>query len=321
MNPTISVAGWLSCMESEYLADFVSSGGSAVKVAVPEDGDSRDALLAALRDRAVRRGYLFVPIAAHDTRVHMVDQIFFQIAAQVPWEELAERAVIRIAEELGYRAGDGDGRPLYENLAQQNGVDAKLLMLDMKKGIGKVVFQQKGLSKDFRVAMTQMCLAKLDGGSAGQSAMKAMKDWLTGKNTSMAATKPYQIYTKVTRNSARHLLESLLWWLRFSGLPGAVVSLDISRLALAKNPRDDRFYYTKANVLDAYEVLRQFLDGADHSGGLLLVVIPAASFMNEADVRGISAYSALKARVFDEVRDRRLANPMASLVRLSQEGV
>jgi hypothetical protein len=63
-------------------------------------------------------------------------------------------------------------------------------------------------------------------------------------------------------------------------------------------------------------VLRQFIDGADQLTGCMLVVVPAVSFL-EDHTRGLGAYEALKFRVFDEVRDRRFVNPMASLVRLS----
>ena len=43
---------------------------------------------------------------------------------------------------------------------------------------------------------------------------------------------------------------------RFAERPGLVVVFEIERLAITKNPRDERVYYTKASVLDAYEVSR-----------------------------------------------------------------
>ena len=44
-------------------------------------------------------------------------------------------------------------------------------------------------------------------------------------------------------------------------------------------------------------------------------MVPDTAFL-EDDNRGIGAYEALKFRVFDEVRDKNLVNPMAALVRL-----
>ena len=75
------------------------------------------------------------------------------------------------------------------------------------------------------------------------------------------------------------------------------------------------FYYSKAATLDAYEVLRQFIDATDDLRGVLvLAVLPPELMTDEA--RGLPAYRALLLRVADEVRDRRRANPFAALVRL-----
>jgi hypothetical protein len=68
-------------------------------------------------------------------------------------------------------------------------------------------------------------------------------------------------------------------------------------------------------VLDAYEVLRQFIDATDELRGVLLIgVVPPELMTDES--RGLPAYTALQLRVADEVRDRRRANPFAALVRL-----
>jgi len=72
-------------------------------------------------------------------------------------------------------------------------------------------------------------------------------------------------------------------------------------------------------VLDAYEVLRQFIDGTDEMEGLLIIVLASKDFLHD-DKRGLSRYDALKLRVWDEVRDRQRQNPLASLVRLSNRG-
>jgi hypothetical protein len=74
-------------------------------------------------------------------------------------------------------------------------------------------------------------------------------------------------------------------------------------------------FYTRAAMLDAYEMLRQFIDATDRMKGALVMVMPDAEFL-DGD-RGIGTYDALRLRVYDEVRDSRLVNPMGALVRLS----
>jgi hypothetical protein len=97
-----------------------------------------------------------------------------------------------------------------------------------------------------------------------------------------------------------------------------VIILDISRVTIPRNPRDDRLFYTKAAMLDAYEVLRQFIDATDRVKACLLIVVAAPDFLDvETTGRGMGAYDALKFRVYDEIRDERLVNPMGALVRIS----
>ena len=69
-------------------------------------------------------------------------------------------------------------------------------------------------------------------------------------------------------------------------------------------------------MLDSYEVLREFIDAADRVRGFFMVVLPGPAFL-EDHARGLNAYEALKFRVFDEIRDRRLVNPMGTLVRVA----
>jgi hypothetical protein len=82
----------------------------------------------------------------------------------------------------------------------------------------------------------------------------------------------------------------------------------------------ERINYTKSALLDTYEVLREFIDATDDLEHLLMVVTAPATFLDlETSGRGIGRYQALRARVYDEVRDRTLANPMSALIRVGNE--
>ena len=122
--------------------------------------------------------------------------------------------------------------------------------------------------------------------------------------------------------NARHFFESALSWICLAEWPGLVLVIDIRRVTVARNPRDGGLYYTKSAVLDTYEVLRQYIDGTDRLVNCLIVVVADPEFLDDDPTgRGMGAYEALKFRVFDEIRDRELANPMAALVRLASTGV
>lgn len=316
MTASIQPADWLRFIEQEYLAGFIRDGGSVVKFAVPLDDRLRPDLFSGLDSIGQRGGYLVVGISAADTKVHMIDEIFFRVAQQVPWRALSQKVIAGLAAESGYSWVDHADDPLYCRLAEENGVDPQMLLLDLKKAIWNKVFKQPDLSRDFRVAMTHLCIAELSGGQEGATTIQSLIDWLTGRNKAVSAVKPYQIFRRINRANARYCFESMAHWLRQAGYPGMVVLLDAQRVMVAQNPHDQSLFYSKAAVLDTYEVLREFIDGADRLEGCFLAVIPDAAFLEDHG-RGIGAYEALKYRVFDEVRDRSLVNPMASLARIS----
>jgi hypothetical protein len=318
---TIAPERWLKFLQDEYLEGFIRDGGASTKFAVPLEEGLRDALERDVLQRAQLAGFLTAHVSSADTRVHMVDQVFFRIADQIPWRKLGERVLTKLAVEAGYQAPLAGTDSLGHRLAAANGVDPGMLTGEARQWISNQVFSQQNLAKDFRVAVTQLCLAELSGGPDGETRIEVITDWLTGRNRTLSAVRPFQIFSRVSRSNARHLLESLLLWVRFAGFAGLVVVLDISRVTIARNPHDGLIYYTKAAMFDAYEVLRQFIDSTDRLKGWLLVVTPAPEFLEiEADGRGMGAYPALRGRVYDEVRDQRLVNPMGALVRLSSGG-
>lgn len=321
MSASMRPAEWLRYVGSEYLTTFIRDGGSAIKFAVLADNELRSELFDGLAGIGVQAGYLITKIDAAETKVHMIDEIFFRIAEQIPWHILSRKVIAKLAAESGYawansEMTESDNDPLYRQLADENKVDSQLLLLDLKKAISDKVFKQHGLSRDFRVAMTHQCIAELSGGQDGATTIEVLTEWLTGRNKAVSAVKPFQIFRKINRATARYLLESLLRWIRFAGYPGIVILLDTQRVMLARNPRDFALFYSKAAVLDSYEVLREFIDSAGQLNGCFIAVVPDIAFLEDHS-RGLSAYEALKFRVFDEIRDKHLVNPMASLARIS----
>ena len=142
-------------------------------------------------------------------------------------------------------------------------------------------------------------------------------DWLTGRSRRVSNVRAYSIYNSIVRTNARHFLESLLYWVRFAGYPGTVVLLNDSRVTLPRNPRDGLRFYSRSAVMDHYELLRELIDATDRLGGLFMVVLSNADFLDEdRRGKGFSIYQALMGRIGDEVRDRSQANPMSTLVRV-----
>jgi hypothetical protein len=301
---SLATTEWVDVIDREYLGSFVAEGGASVKFAVPLEGASVIDLVEQMERRSFARNFLVLKADAADVKVHMVDQLFFRLSEQIPWAELARDRLLALAKKDGYTVNGGTMGPVEEVVASTNGLEPSFVRNELRRRVQEAVFKDHSMAKDFRVAMTQLCLAQLSGGEEGDTTTRVLTQWLTGQNRAVGAVKPYQIRTRIMRTNARLFIESLLAWVR---------SCD-------RNPKDERVFYAKAALLDTYEVLRQFIDATDRLDGCLLLVITAPEFLEtEPGTRGMGAYEALMFRVYDEVRDRTFPNPMASLVRL--EGI
>ncbi len=309
---------WLSIVSGEYLRDFVRQGGAAVKFAVMSEPESRDALRSELCRVASTEGYLCVSVDAARTKIHMIDHLFHEIARQVDWDALAYAFVRRVLEENSYRLPDDRTAFQLGRIAELNGREEMFLRNELKRWLEQAIFRDYQMSQEFRIAMIRLCLAQLDPEGVSSFLSNAIKEWLRGELRLISTVKEALIFQKVARHNARHMLFSLAHWLRVNGRTGLVLTLDISRYAITKRPKDsgDGIYYSTAAAMDAYEVLRQYIDGADELEGGMIIVLAGPEFIDD-DRRGLNRYDALRLRVSDDVHDRRRQNPLASLVRLS----
>ena len=321
MANTIPLHDWLEVVESEYLSTFVPSGGASVKFAVASDELKAD-LHAAVGEQCAKKGMLLVSLDAAYRRAHMPQDLFHGLASSVDWRVAARRMVLKLAQERVYIVDGIDPRAdtnVFEAIAEVNHLEHQFLLSNLRPQIQERVYREPLMARDFRVAMSQLCLAE-DIRPGETYGGQPIIDWLTGSNTRISSVRPFSIHTSINRTTARHFFESALFWLHLVGYPGTIILLDNSRVTLARNPRDGLRYYTKAMVLEHYELLREFVDTTDRLTATLLVVVTSNDFLEEeagSRSRGFGIYQALMTRVIDDVRDRNLVNPVASLVRLS----
>ena len=320
MTNVVPLQEWLQIIRDEYLEGFVNEGGSSVKFAVPGGNGLSPLLRSRFSSMAQELGYLVVNVDAGQTRVHMLHEVFFRIAEQVDWRLLSRRMVLQLASEAGYPTDTVDAAsdsPVVEEIGRAGNVDEGIIGLELRNSVYRYVTGNASMSRDFRVAMTQLCLAEMGTGNQNQEAVPLV-EWLTGVNRRVSSVRRYSIYNSIVRTNARYFLESLLHWVRLAGYPGTCVILDSGRVPLRRNPHDGLRFYSRSAVMDHYELIRELIDGTDRLNGLLLLVLAGEEFLDEErGGKGFSIYQALWSRIADEVRDRSQGNPMATLVRLS----
>ena len=315
---TIALQEWLDFIGSEYLDSFVKGGGASVKFAVSRSSQTSN-IASALENMALAKNCLFVQLNAIDSRVYMPQDIFFAIAGQVDWRRLARLAIIQLAESMEYIV-DGvdpdDPVNIYGELGTVNGLQTASIKQRVRTALESKVSINRRMSRDFRVAMTQLCL--LEEADSDEYGGQLLLDWVTGVNTRISNVRHFSIRTPVNRTTARHYLESALYWFNFTGYKATVVFMDTNRVTLQRRPEDRSRFYTKAMVAEHYELLRELIDSSDRLSNTLVIVASNPDFLDEdTKSRGFGSYEALMTRVMNDVRDKNQVNPMASLIRIS----
>jgi hypothetical protein len=307
-------------VEREYLASYIGRGGAAVKVLSVGDDAERLRLSTGFAAFGDRFGYAAVDAAT--TRVHLIDQVFADVARQLDWVGLAEAVVRSALLQAAFPVPDEHEGIDLAAIARHHEVDAAELYRSVRRAIEQIVLRDTELSHEFRVAMLRLCQERLGRGDVSVTERETVIGWLRGERLAAADLRRVGLRTKVNRYNARPLLLSLTRWLRIAGRSGLVLHLVLDRLAVTRRPpvgMRDGFYYSKAAALDAYELVRQLIDATDESEGLFVAVQVPPLLVND-EARGLPAYTALQMRVADEVRDRQRQNPYAALVRIGSRG-
>ena len=321
MAKYISPEEWLSRMRKEYLQDFIRQGGAAVKFVIPMDSIAHNQIRAGLQGAANDGGFHFAFVDATTTKLHWVDKLFHQVAQQIDWDGLAYAFLCHLLAEP-YKLPKERSQFGLQQIALLNDLNENMLKTKIESLLEKALFQDYAMSQEFRIAMLHLCMAQLNPSEVNPDLRDTVKEWLRGELGHIAALKPALIFQKIGRHNARHILFSLAHWLKLAGRSGLVIVLDITRYIEGTRPKepDGTLYYSAPALLECYEVLREFIDSTDELEYSFICVIAPPAFVNEDERRGLWAYDALRLRIWDEVQDKRLMNPLSTLVRISQDG-
>ena len=312
-TPPLPLADWLSVIEREYLAEFLPAGGAAVKFAILDD-----AAIDTAAEHLVRLGHahgmLTVPVEAARTRVHLMQELFFAISRALPWDNLVQRYLEGLFSAHGYTWPRSGEKLAMTDLAAAFGVAPNLLSHRVDHWLTADVWEDRRLVQDFRAALLSLCLSRLE--SQEWESAGPVAQWLRGEKVPPASLRAADISVRLSRTNARAMLASLCHFLRKAGAAGLLVVLDVRRLACTEAV-EGLLRYSPAAVMDAYEVLRELIDDAEHLPSLFVAVLADAGLATGDPRRALAQYAALQMRVWPDVRPGDRQNPMAPLVWLA----
>ncbi len=314
----IDSAGYLDFFSQEYLTNYISNGGSTTKFVVPPSGEEVH-FVDAICGRAKSSGYLVARIDSATSKVQMIEQIFYGIARQIDWQKLANGFTRIAAHSAGYPVPNDDQELSLAMLAFSYGADEREVKRDINIVLQQKIFNDYSMVGEFRVAMMRLCQYELKSGQVTELERDSIISWLEGSLRQISLLKSALIFRKISRSNARAMLFSLSRWIVANGYRGFLLTIDIrnfQRLNVHLDTELPGITYSRNAVIDAYESLRQLIDNADEFSNFATIVVVSPEFLSN-DTRGLSAYQALKLRIYDEVRDKNRDNPYSSLISLS----
>ncbi|HEY3375951.1 MAG TPA: BREX system ATP-binding domain-containing protein [Armatimonadota bacterium] len=312
-----ALSEWVTLLREEYLASFVAEGGAAVKIALAAPA-MRAGVMGAVE--AAADGYLVARVDAAQTKVHMIHQLFHAVARQMDWDALADRWLRARLQANGIVVDPAQPLSEMEAIARANGVLTPQLFGDINRLVSNGIMMNYALGKEFRTAMAMLCLGMVNPNSVTPSDAEVVKQWLVGEPCNLGALKRMQIYQRIGRHNARLLLASLAQWAQMVGYHGLVLLLDLSAVVDNDLALFSPVRYSRAAVLDTYEVLRQCIDDTDELSHFLLVALATPALTDPHNPRrNVDNYTALKLRIVDDVHDLHRGNPLNALVRLTDD--
>ncbi len=312
-NTPLPLASWLSVIEDEYLKVFVPAGGASMKIAILDD-----AAIGLARDRLIgvgeARGMLTVHIDAGHTRIHLMQELFFAVTRALPWDRLVQGYLEQLFAANAYEWPQRGKAMTTVELAAAFGMAPSLLARQRDQWLTADLWEDRRLAQDFRAALLRLCLSRLD--PDGSEMAKPVLQWLHGEKVSAMLLRTADISVRISRSNARAMLASLCHFLRKAGVAGLLIVMDVRQLSQMAIV-DGLVRYSTAAVMDAYEVLREIIDDAEHLPGLFATVLTDAALATGDPRRTLNQYPALQMRVWPDVRPGERQNPLAPLVWLA----
>ncbi len=156
----VPLTEWLDLISREYVSDFVPGGGAAVKIAVaaPERGAD---ILNQVAQTAAAQNLVVARVDASQTRVHMIDQIFFAVARQIDWDALAVHWLRSRFAAQGYALPE-NGLPSLDDCAASRGLRAADVLAETQRWIANDLLKDARFNKEFRIAMAMLCSGQIN---------------------------------------------------------------------------------------------------------------------------------------------------------------
>ncbi|MBW4663919.1 MAG: ATP-binding protein [Chroococcus sp. CMT-3BRIN-NPC107] len=288
---------WLERFQEYYLANYIASGGSKIKVLVGSAGSGKTHLIHCIRQNAKTLNYETVYLSARDYddyRLNNLPGLYRAIVQQIDKEKIVRGLCCSVAKQLGYATDKYDGTTLFLHLLID---DTKLPRNEAIKKIERAASEVFG-DVDFGSSFTAFAYRIIDNHmiKGNEKDVDLALKWLSGHKLERYEKKDLLLFEQLQRVNARYWLNSLIRLLKIAGMTGLVVAIDDLEVMTERSQETGKFIYSPNAIKDVCELFRQLIDDAELLNNFLLILAGRREII-EDEKRGFVSYDALWMRL------------------------
>ncbi|MDR1088603.1 MAG: ATP-binding protein [Coriobacteriales bacterium] len=301
----------------QYLETFIAQGGSKIKFLTGAAESGKSACLRHYLSDAAASGYKTTFISGKGTWLHDFRDIYAAIFSSIDFEGCMRACANQVIEAMGYDQSDIPEGMRFVDFLQMTGSLDPLTKREIRAQLSRLFFENRNIDSNFAIASALITSGYLGYPALESESEEQLLRWLWGdKGVRVASLRRLGLSpSRITRQNARHMLYSLLEVVRLAGFAGIAVAVDNLEM-LAETSVLEEIRYTKMRREDAYESIRELIDGIDALGYFIIVFAMDASLL-EDETRGLKSYQALWMRIQNEISSSRV-NRFADIIDLNK---
>ncbi|MBF0353549.1 MAG: DUF2791 family P-loop domain-containing protein [SAR324 cluster bacterium] len=270
---TVGRTQWLTLIEDD-LENYIGQGGSKVRFINGDYGDGKTHFMSVIQHLALEKKFAvsFV-VLTREVPIHKFEVVYQQIVQQLRSSE----------EQSGLR-------PLvtqWLNSLEESLTDKPDAVIALTESLRNL----PGMNLNFANALSGMLehrfMAKnLEHPEENESRQEILFQWLEGQKISKKDLQPFQIFESLSKTNSKHLLRSLIAFLKYLGYQGLILLLDELETIIAQGT---------AVRNSAYENIRLLIDNTEQTEfmHIFFSIIPDVL----SSEKGFKSYDALWSRV------------------------
>lgn len=295
----------LDFWKDNYLASYISLGGSKIKFITGRNGSGKTHFLQLLSVEADKMKYIPITLSAKEVWLHDFKEIYTTVLKEINFLERLKHIGYEVVRQLGYDPLEiPDGMTFVDYLSSIKAL-GPVTKREIRQQLELMFLSNPLLDNNFAFACSLLV-----GGILGHPVLEEPNKnllllWLEGsREAHLSSIRRLGLSpNKINKYNARHMLRSLVEICKMAGYNGVVITIDDMDILVSKD-NTENIHYTRMKREDAYESIRELIDEIDTLKNVMFVFSFDSKLIDD-DTNGLKSYQALWMRIQNEVESNR----------------